>query len=363
MKKTSKMIYLIVLLFLKLSCIKYPSNDKVNNSKVINERIEIKSSISLINQTIWVIHQDNHSNFWFGSKENGVFFYDGKIIKNYTMKDGLVSNDIRGIQEDSKGNIYFDTGLGVSKFDGQIFNTLPIVNPDSPTNDWVLQQNDLWFRIGFNKNGVYRFDGESLHYLKFPKSPQEDTFYKINSNTSLQPYGLYTIYKDRKGFMWFGTSSLGFFRYDGKSFNWYYENQLQTTPSGGDFGSRAIFEDKEGMFWINNSHFRYNIMPISNLNFNFKKEKGIGYKNENNQIEYPFFLSITEDDEGNLWMLTYESNIWKYNGKELIKYPIKNGEKEVMLYTIYKDNKGVLWLGTFDNGVYKFNGSSFDKLF
>lgn len=362
MKKTSIMIYLIFSLFMNFCCVEKKSTDKeINNSKVINK--EIEATISLIDQTIWVIHQDKKSNFWFGSKDNGVFYYDGQLLKNYTIKDGLISNDIRGIQEDSNGYIYFDTGQGVSKFDGQIFSTLPIVNPDSPTNDWVLQPDDLWFRIGFNKNGVYRFDGEYLHYLIFPKSPQEDAFYKINSNTSLQPYGLYTIYKDRKGFMWFGTSSLGFCRYDGKSFSWHYENQLQTTQSGGDFGTRAIFEDKEGFFWINNTRFRYNIMPNSNLNLNFKKENGIGYKNENNQIEFPFFQSITEDNEGNLWLLTYESNVWKFNGKELIKYPIKNGEKDVMLFTIYKDNKGVIWLGTFDNGVYKFNGKSFDKIF
>jgi len=362
MKKTSIMIYLIFSLVMNFCCVEKKSTDKeINNSKVINK--EIEATISLIDQTIWVILQDKKSNFWFGSKDNGVFCYDGQLLKNYTIKDGLISNDIRGIQEDSNGNIYFDTGQGVSKFDGQIFSTLPIVNPYSPTNDWVLQPDDLWFRIGFNKNGVYRFEGEVLHFLKFPKSPQEDSFYKKNSNTSLQPYGLYTIYKDRKGFMWFGTSSLGLCRYDGKTFSWHYENQLQITPSGGDFGTRAIFEDKKGMFWINNTRFRYNIIPNSTINLNFKKENGIGYKSENNQIEFPFFQSITEDNEGNLWMLTYESNVWKFNGKELIKYPIKNGEKDVMLFTIYKDNKGVLWLGTFDNGVYKFNGKSFDKIF
>lgn len=358
------MKYLIVLLFMNFCCVeKKLIDNEINDFKAINKRIEIESTISLRDQTIWVIHQDKKSNFWFGSKENGVFYYDGKLLKNYTKTNGLISNDIRGIQEDSNGNIYFDTGQGVSKFDGLIFSTLPIKNPNLPTNDWVLQSDDLWFRIGFNKNGVYRFDGEVLHYLKFPKSPQEDTFYKINSNTSLQPYGLYTIYKDRKGFMWFGTSSLGFCKYDGKTFGWHYENQLQTTPSGGDFGSRAIFEDKEGLFWINNSRFRYNITPNSNLNLNFKRENGIAYKNENNQIEFPFFQSITEDKEGNIWLLTYESNVYKYNGKELIKYPIKNGKNDVMLFTIYKDNKGFLWLGTFYNGVYKFNGKSFDKIF
>ncbi|MBK9023934.1 MAG: hypothetical protein IPL69_08160 [Saprospiraceae bacterium] len=60
-------------------------------------------------------------------------------------------------------------------------------------------------------------------------------------------------------------------------------------------------------------------------------------------------------------MATYENGVWKYNGKELIHYPIKDGETNVYLFTIYKDKQGVLWLGTHNAGVYKFNGSSFEK--
>lgn len=332
-----------------------------NSSKTPIERIEIGVTVSQLDKTIWVIFQDKKSNFWFGSKENGVFYYNGQLLKNITIGDGLVSNEIRGIQEDTIGNIYFETEKGVSKFDGQTFKTLQIVNPDSPTNDWVLEPDDLWFRVGFNHNGVYRFDGEYLHYLKFPKSPQEDAFYRKNSNTSLRPYGIYTIYKDRKGFMWFGTSSLGVCRYDGKTLSWHYEEQLQTTPSGGDFGIRTIFEDKDGKFWINNTRFRYVIETYGNKTVNFKKESGVGFFNETDEMEFPFFHSITEDNDGNLWLATYDNGVWKYNGKELIHYLIKDGITDILLFTIYKDNKGVLWLGTFNAGVYRLNGNSFDK--
>lgn len=332
-----------------------------NNSKTPEETIEIGVTVPQLDKTIWVIYQDKTSNYWFGSKENGVFYYDGQHIKQITTEDGLVSNDIRGIQEDSHGNLFFETEQGVSKFDGQSFKTLKIKNAHSPTNNWMLNPDDLWFRIGFNKNGLYRYDGEYLHYLKFPKSPQEDAFYRNNPNSSFQPYGLYTIYKDRKGHMWFGTSSLGVCRFDGNTITWHYEDQLQTTPSGGDFGTRAIFEDKDGLFWINNTRFRYKPLTNNNFKLDLKKEKGIGYVNKKNDMEFPFFQSITEDTSANLWMATYENGVWKYHGNELIHYPIKDGDTDVLLFTIYTDNKGVLWLGTFNAGVYRFNGQSFEK--
>jgi ligand-binding sensor domain-containing protein len=329
----------------------------------VSNSYDIGVTVTQIDKTIWTIYQDKKSNYWFGSKENGVYYYNGQRLKHITTKNGLVSNEIRGIQEDANGNIFFDTEKGVSKFDGHTFKTLQMANPDFPLNNWVLKPDDLWFRIGSTKNGAYRFDGKYLHYLKFPTSPQEITFYKNNPNSSLKPYGLYTIFKDRKGFMWFGTASLGVCRYDGKNLNWHYEEQLQTTPNGGDFGTRAIFEDKNGKFWINNTRFRYVIETYGNKPITFKKENGIGYLNKTNKMEFPFFLSVTEDNKGNLWLATYEDGVYKYNGKELIHYPIKDGETDVLLFTIYKDNKGVLWLGTHNAGVYTFNGSSFERQF
>jgi ligand-binding sensor domain-containing protein len=326
----------------------------------VSNSIDTGVTVTQLDKTIWTIYQDKKSNYWFGSKENGVYYYNGQRLKHITTENGLVSNEIRGIQEDANGNVYFDTEKGVSKFDGRTFKTLQIANPASPLNDWVLKPDDLWFRMGF-KSGAYRFDGKYLHYLKFPISPQENMFYMKNPNTSLKPYGLYTIYKDRKGYMWFGTASLGVCRYDGRTLNWHYEEQLQTTPNGGDFGTRAIFEDKNGKIWINNTRFRYVIETYGYKSVTFKKESGIGYLNKTNKMEFPFFLSITEDNKGNLWMATYENGVWKYNGKELIHYPVKDGETDVLLFTIYKDNKGVLWLGTHNAGVYTFNGHSFEK--
>ena len=329
----------------------------------VSNSYDIGVNVTQIDKTIWTIYQDKKSNYWFGSKENGVYYYNGHRLKHITTQNGLVSNEIRGIQEDANGNIFFDTEKGVSKFDGHTFKTLQMANPDSPLNNWVLKPDDLWFRMGSTKNGAYRFDGKYLQYLKFPTSPQENTFNKNNPNTSLKPYGLYTIYKDRKGFMWFGTASLGVCRYDGKNLNWHYEEQLQTTPNGGDFGTRAIFEDKNGKFWINNTRFRYVIETYGNKPITFKKENGIGYLNKTNKMEFPFFLSVTEDNKGNLWLATYEDGVYKYNGKELIHYPIKDGETDVLLFTIYKDNKGALWLGTHNAGVYKFMEKTFERQF
>ena len=47
---------------------------------------------------------------------------------------------------------------------------------------------------------------------------------------------------------------------------------------------------------------------------------------------FRFFLSITQDNNGYLWMVTYDNGVWKNNGKELIHYPVKDGEINVLLF-------------------------------
>ena len=119
----------------------------------VSNSYDIGVTVTQFDKTIWTIYQDKKSNYWFGSKENGVYYYNGQRLKHITTKNGLISNEIRGIQEDAKGNIFFDTEKGVSKFDGHTFKTFQMANPDSPLNNWVLKRDDLWFRICSTKNG------------------------------------------------------------------------------------------------------------------------------------------------------------------------------------------------------------------
>lgn len=341
-------------------------NGQVNSQtlKDTDTPIAIGKIVAEFDQAILHIFQDSKSDFWFSGKEKGVFYYDGESLRFFSKKDGLVEGGIIGFQEDALGNVFFETSNGVSKFDGQKFKTIEIKEDFATKKEWKLEPTDLWFRIGFNHNGPYRYDGEYLHYLEFPKAPQEDEFHSQRPEASFSPYGVYSIYKDHKGTVWFGTSGIGLCRFDGNSLRWHYEEQLQKTKSGGDFGMRSIFEDSNGFFWFNNTRYRYEILPNNEKEVNYleyKKENGVGYINEENQIEFPYFMSMTEDNNGDLWMATYSDGVWRNNGKELLNYPVKDGETEVLLFSIYKDKQGTLWLGTHNAGVYKFNGKSFMK--
>ncbi|CAN5622795.1 hypothetical protein BH11BAC1_BH11BAC1_13120 [soil metagenome] len=343
-------------------------NNSQVNSSILNRNnaaIVIGDTVQSLGEAIMVIYQDKKNNYWFGSRRQGVFMYDGKSILQFTSKDGLVDNDIWGIQEDMSGNIYFDTQEGVSKFDGRTFSTLTIV--DSSDSEWKLAPGDLWFKGSWNKNGSYRYDGKFLHHLEFPKNKLADELYANSPNMNWSPYGLYSIFKDSKGNIWFGTSNLGIYRYDGKSLSSMYEKHLtDVEKSGGSFGIRSILEDKHGKFWFCNTKYRYNILPgvtsdKANTLIDYTREIGIENFQNTDSTDLTYFLSAVEDNNGNMWMVTYSDGVWRYDGEKMNQYLVMDDHKEIKLFSIYKDNQGNLWLGTHESGAYKFNGKTFEK--
>ena len=232
------------------------------------------------------VFQAKDGRHWFSSGSEGAFRYDGKTITRFTKKDGLAGDGVGGVQEDKSGNLYFSTNGGISKFDGQSFTTLE----PKATGEWKNQPDDLWFGGGQDSGVVYRYDGKSLHRLAFPKTKAGDDATLPRDkfpNAKYSPYDVYTIFKDSKGHLWFGTAVLGACRYDGKSFTWIPEEELRNDY----FGTRSIIEDKDGKFWFSNTLHRYAIDRSAAVGQGdasqwYKKEKGIGDLSGHKQEEY-----------------------------------------------------------------------------
>jgi ligand-binding sensor domain-containing protein len=335
------------------------------NPAILNNSISHSTPGTIVNKLgnhLWYVFQDAQQNYWFGSNGEGVYRYDGTTIVNYTTKDGLCNDSIRQIQEDPLGNIYFSTLNGINKFDGKQITTLQPIK----SKDWKLEPNDLWFSMlgKRDENGPYRYDGDTLFQLEFPQHYLHDEFYAKGINPFFSPYEVYCIYKDRKGVMWFGTSVFGACRFDGQSIKWMYEKDLTIVPSGGSFGIRSIFEDNTGSFWLCNTRHRY-IFDMDKTResdrLQYRKTAGIGNASIFSGEDYIYYSYIVEDNNGHIWLTTWDKGVFKYDGINITNYTVNDGTTLVNLVSMYKDNLGDLWLGTPDNGVFKFNGITFDR--
>ncbi len=257
--------------------------------------------------------EDRKGNFWFGSIGSGVYYYDGRSFKNFTIKDGLLNNDIGTIHEDKKGNIWFGVFGGASRYDGKSFRN-------------------------------YIINGDAMN---------EDRAGKTFPNRS--PNGVNSIIEDKTGKFWFATTG-NTFVYDGKTFN-VFAHEFKPFEN-----VRSIIEDKKGNIWLGGPDglWRYNGSTFTNFT-----QKFVGYIMEDKKGN---IWTSSEKDNSRAWALSWyngqslSNHPWalsRYDGKSLSdkKPTVTEIANNGMICGILEANDGSIWFGAPD-GVYRYDGNS-----
>ena len=306
------------------------------------------------NDNVYCGLQDRIGNLWFGTTGDGVYRYDGKTFIQFTEKDGLNSNTVWSIMEDKKGNIWIGTNRGVCLSDGKKISRIYATNEKEinvygPTSNELAINNSVW-RIMQDKNGliwlctddgVYCSNGESLSRFLDKKN--------LNNKDGIQLKGITSILEDKNGNIWFGSGmppgSEGVIYYDGKS--------LTSSKPNGDGWIRYIIEDKQGKIWFggrNHGNFLFDGKSFTN----FTEKIGIGN-------------SILSDSKGNIWFTGAEANndfenkdgIWFYDGENFKNFSAKDGMRNYFVHFMIEDKDGNIWIGTRNTGLYKYDGKTF----
>lgn len=352
MNKKLKMIYILLILALNFSCVEKKSTEKeVMNSELV---ITLKADTLKFTSGIHAIFQDSKGNYWFGSHNEGVSFYNGKSFEYFTKSEGLLDNQIRSIQENKNGNMLISTAKGLSVFDGQKFVNY-LTNTNNPIVQWNETIGDLWFYAG-EEDGINRFDGLNMNYLIFPKP----------KNQIPNTYGVTDISKAKDGKVWIATYA-ALFNYDSKKVN-IFDNEKLNLKENEVLHIRSVLADSKGRIWIGNNGIGV-LLKEGETIINFSEKNNLihststknGNKSEPGTLEHVF--AIEEDLEGNIWFGDRDTGAWKYDGNTMTNYTKKEGLTNAFVLTIYKDNNDELWLGLADGNIFKFNGKTFDKHF
>jgi ligand-binding sensor domain-containing protein len=350
-------ILFLLISVLSASCNGQNKSQSTHASKLENNiGVVVGDTILGNGKEIWSIYQDTKGNYWFAVQGLGVCRYDRKVLHKFTEQDGLCSNFVWTIQEDRAGNIWFGTRDGVCFFDGETFTTVNLNSvPIENISHGMLKnrKGDIYFGA---RDGVHHYNGISFTFIPLPLDEVDLKMRREQPSHVYTAYSVYSILEDRDGVLWFGTETKGVYRYDGNSFSQINDEELNAPI-------RTIYQDKKGNYWFGNNGnglFHYDGKVLTNIT----KEKGLGNSEFRKSLKgkegtLARAWTINEDNDGNLWIGTIDAGVWRYDGKKLKNYTVKDGLTSNAIWTIYKDRKGELWFGTVGGGVCKFDGKRF----
>lgn len=290
----------------------------------------------LVNNQVWGIVEDPDHKYWISTNE-GLSVYDPQATEeshafsSYLNIDGANSNSIRPICADRDGNIWMGTwGSKLIKYDRarkQFTRNIPL-NDAVFTHITALyadSKNNIW--VG-SPTGLILYEQQSGMIKSFTKKD------------GLSEDDITCIFEDSKGRMWFGTRQKGVNRFDNNAFYFYGKDE------GLNHGNiTSITEDKSGRIWVSSAGGGIFVFKDGRFNA-FRMKDG---------LSSDYTTLLLRDKDKFIWIGTNnglckmdpDKNVFYFYGKHEGFTGI-----ETKANAGYRDSKGDLWFGT-SNGVFR----------
>lgn len=318
------------------------------------------------------VMQDRNGRLWIGTM-NGAVYYDGKSFTHFDQNSIVANNPVKTIYEDRFGAIWFGTiRKGLVQYNGYEFNSFRM-------DEGMLS--DIVNTICDDKDsGIWVGTSEGLSLLRSNK------FINYTTSDGLVGNTINSLHYDKEGNLWIATSE-GLSKFDGKNFtNYTVKDGLVSNVIF------KIFEAHDGRLWLgtyqgvsvmekgrfisytyrdglpnervedieedesNNIWFAMNGGGIAKFSNDVITPVNIGQGINLNVVK-----SFIEDREGNYWMGTW-NGIVKYNGDRFVSYTIDDGLTNNNILSIYADHHNKIWMGTLTGGVNIYDGAVFRQL-
>ncbi|MDR2497630.1 MAG: response regulator [Tannerellaceae bacterium] len=315
-------------------------------------------------------------------------------FRHYEVQDGLPSNTVRSLTQDSRGFMWFGTDNGLSRFDGYVFKNFKPVQGDSTSLG-----NRYIYAIYEDSHQILWIGTDDGIYLYNPELEQFSFFSKLTGNGVTIKSHINSIQEDNDHNLWFSSLSQGvFFYHREKDVLHNYVHDPDNPNSLASDMILALYIDHRNNVWA---------AP--------KRKSGVLNRFERTSNQFvPLHVRIndqdltdfgvyamTEDSDHNFWLGTWNHGLCKLDkntGKiesflrpgttnaishihEIMEYQAgillvgsddglaifntRTHENELMtsselksstlsdkfVYPIFKDGEGGLWVGTYYGGV------------
>ena len=289
----------------------------------------------LASNTVLTIFEDSHGNMWFGTTD-GITRYDGDSFQTFTTEDGLAQNTIGLIFEDQQGRLWFAGGvLSDVQESGKPMDMSWMDTPLSELDLTPHNEPPEGMTRRPPLKGVSRYDGHTFRIFTTADGLAGDT--------------VKDIVEDKTGTLWLATG-FGVSQYDGKTFN----NIMMNGPMGMNILPEswnritAIVQDTAGNFWFGSeAGITYYNLKTSDfrhfgINSDFTPFQEMGEAHSAHITDMQF------DAKENLWMSQDDTDeeyvgIRRFDGKKLTIFPQSEALPMNSVNNIMQDSKGNLW--------------------
>lgn len=286
----------------------------------------LNNELVLKTNPVQCLLQDSASNVWIGTRNKGLFFYNGSTLTPYSKK-GFEDLTINNLALDSKGNVWVGTNTGAYNYSGKLFTHLNKKNglPSDTINKIICDtKGKVWIAT---TDGLFIYNNSN-----------RKTTTRV---TDFNNIDVHTLFLDKNKNVWIGTKR-NLTMYNGKFNHYPISNTLN------DDKISAITQDASGQIWIATQRSGFGKLVKGQLKMYYTKH-GL----PTNQIN-----DIKTDREDNLWLAT-TNGLSKYSGDRFITYTTSDGLSVNDILSLHVSDSSHIWVGTNAGGLNKFTSSGF----
>lgn len=275
-----------------------------------------KGTLANFTNNINTLIRDRENNIWLGT-EGGLLRFGGTTFSWLNYAEGLPSEVVSGLFQDSKNRFWLAMGTGAIAYrkNGKIYNITPTGKKPGRIRTIIeLPTGEILFA---SSSGVWRF--------------WQNQFTEVSSQFGLTAGTSTSSLFLADSVLWIGTLGKGVIKVT--------QEKTETLTTAHGLASnyiRKIQADRKGNIW-------------------FCTDDGISYitQNSTNFKTLPKFsgraFQMAEDKTGALWFATYGQGLLRYYNGQVSYFTTSNGLSSDNIYSIVADTEGNIVAGTQQN--------------
>ena len=297
----------------------------------------------------------------------------------YKTSEGLSSNCITAVFQDSKGFLWIGTEDGLNRFDGKNFkifrsiidddtsisgNYIISITEDNEGNIWIADKRGGLSKLNIEMGIIVSYKANNEGYMQLPEIFPDVFKNEMSSNSLIQNKliekniifsdEITSIIEDNSGILWIGTKYNGLVKILEIIPNFQSFNKNDKKSPLPKLNITAIYTTYDVEIWAGSGGNGLYLIDIESGEINnFILDK------KNHLTENDYVYSILKDD--NFLIIGSNSGVYALNisTKKIKKIDDNFNEK---VYDIIKDQNGTIWFAT-DLGLYKYDSETIELFF